>query len=150
MRGYGGGEWGHPQVSITCHERLPLLVFSASLLPVATLAPSFCLPDSPSDLASLLPPGTPHPAWSIPEVQRGHCCHFLLMSKSLLDKLVTLEDFICLPFKKLYGSTYTDYPTSDVTTFHPIWKEVYQSLDTQSWVWKKLISLMMCGLHRFM
>ena len=75
------------------------------------------------------------------------------MSKSLLDKLVTLKDFVCfirLPFKKLYGSTYTDYPTSDVTTFHPIWKEVYQSLDTQSGVWKKLISLMMCGLCRFM
>lgn len=75
------------------------------------------------------------------------------MSKSLLDKLVTLEDFVCfihLPFKKLYGSTYTDYPTSDVTKFHPMWKEVYQSLDTQSWAWKKLISLMMCGLCRFM
>ena len=27
---------------------------------------------------------------------------------------------------------YTDDPASDVTKFHPIWKEMYQSLDTQS------------------
>lgn len=64
VEGYGGGGWAtrvsFPGRSIwlcwTLHA-----VFSASLLPVATPAPSFCLPTPLRDLASLLPSGTPNP-----------------------------------------------------------------------------------------
>lgn len=43
----------------------------------------------------LVPPNPPTPHGPYQEVQRGHCCHFLLMPESLLDKLVTLKDFVC-------------------------------------------------------
>ena len=70
----------------------------------------FASPTPLRDLASLLPSGTPNPTTQrgpYQEVQRGHCCHFLLMPESLLDKLVTLRDFVCFVlffFLKLHGS----------------------------------------------
>lgn len=61
-----------------------LHLFAPRLLYVTWL--HFCL---------LVPPNPPTPHGPYQEVQRGHCCHFLLMPESLLDKLVTLKDFVC-------------------------------------------------------
>ena len=133
------------------------VVFSASLLPVATPAPSFCLPDSPTWLgftsASWYPP-TPWPRMvhtrklSVDTAVISCYCPSPFLTSWWPWRILSVLSFFF--FLNYMAPAYTDDPTSDMTKFHPIWKEMYQSLDTQSWVWKKLISLIMCGLCRFM
>ena len=115
MEGYRRGGWGHPKVSIPWQERLALLDVTRGLFSLTAscgyTGPIFLPPRLPYvtwlHFCLLVPPNPLTPHGPHQEAQRGHCCYFLLLPESLLDKLVTLKDFVCFVlffFFKLHGS----------------------------------------------
>lgn len=97
------------------------LVFS-NLTASPSYASSISLPRTLlSDLASLLPPA---PATrSILGSLKSTLLWFLLPSESLLDKSVTLEDFVWFCLICCMALTYTVYPITDVAKFIPCGKK---------------------------